>query len=481
VSFREGAAGPRSLIVCIAWPLVWLALSAQARAAELTLSQVLQSVHEHHPLVGAELANVRAAAGEELSARGEFDTVLSVQGRIAPAGYYDPRRLDVVLEQPTPVLGASAYVGYRVTGGQVAPYYGELRTLDHGELRAGLRLPLLQDRATDGRRAARETTSLQREASESAYGKQLLELERDAAATYYAWVAAGRRLVVAENLAKLAKLRDAQVTEKVALGALPPVEGIENRRAILERERQLVQARRALEKATFDLSLFLRDDRGKQVAPARELLPGGLAAPAVDGVATPLEQQQRKALEARPELAQLEAQLEALRVERELAENRVQPRLDTFAEVSRDLGPVETELDGTLAPTVVEVGATFSLPLGLRRARGKLRAAEEKAASAQLRLGFARERVMTEVSDARSQLEAARERAALARDGAQAAEQVASGERERFELGASTLLFVNLREQVAADAMMALIDAEAESAFAAARLQLVQGSSLIER
>jgi cobalt-zinc-cadmium efflux system outer membrane protein len=464
----------------MAWLVSWIVLSAAgpARANELTLAQVLESVHAHHPLVLAELASVRAAEGEALSARGEFDTTLTVQGRMAAAGYYDPRRLDVVLEQPTPFLGASAYVGYRVTSGDVAPYYGEQRTLDEGELRAGLRVPLLQDRATDARRAAIETTSLGREASEHAYRRQLLDLERDAAAAYFAWVAAARRLAVTENLTALAVTRDAQITEKVALGALPAIEGLENRRAILERERQLVQARRALEKATLDLSLFLRDARGKTIEAGRDRLPASLAAAFARRESRPLDASLNEALKARPELAQLEAQLASLRVEQELAENRVQPRLDAFAEVSRDLGEVDTELDETLAPTVIEVGASFSLPIALRRARGRLRSAEHKALAAEERLSFARERVRTEVADARSQREAAQQRVALARDGADVAEKIAMGERERFELGASNLLFVNLREQVAADAMMALVDAEAEASFATAREQLVRGSSL---
>ena len=144
----------------IPWVLAWfvishgaLVLRAYAEPAELHLEQVLASVTSHHPLIEAERAAVSAAEGELLSARGEFDTVFTAQGRAAPAGYYDPRRVDVVLEQPTPVLGSSLYAGYRVTRGNVAPYYGEQRTLDAGEVRGGLERALVEQAPDGGVRA----------------------------------------------------------------------------------------------------------------------------------------------------------------------------------------------------------------------------------------------------------------------------------------------------------------------------------------
>ena len=66
----------------------------------------------------------------------------------------------------------------------------------------------------------------------------------------------------------------------------------------------------------------------------------------------------------------------------------------------------------------------------------------------------------------------------MARQAAEAAALVADGERERFELGATSVLFVNLREQVAADADMAVVDARAEASYAHARLQLAMGERL---
>ena len=166
------------------------AASSVARADEpkpapapLELPAVLASVEAHHPLIAVERANAEAAEAEARSARGEFDPTLTVEGRGAPAGYYDPRRFDMRVDQPTPVLGASLYAGYRVTKGKVADYYGEQRTLSGGELRGGLRVPVLQGRSIDGRRAGVQSTQALARASDEAYQTLILDMERQAAQT----------------------------------------------------------------------------------------------------------------------------------------------------------------------------------------------------------------------------------------------------------------------------------------------------------
>lgn len=460
----------------------WFGGTSEARAqsaeepapAGLELERVLHSVRTHHPLLLAERSALARSRAEQLAAQGEFDPLLTVQGRATALGYYDPKRVDVAIEQPTSLLGLTVYGGYRRTTGKVAPYYGEQRTLDRGELRGGARLPLLQDMRVDARRAGVRATEAEARAQGHALDELLLDLERDGAAAYFGWVAAGQRLRVLDGLVELARFRDQQIQTKVAMGALPRIEQLDNARSLLERERQLVSARRAFEKASIDLSLYLRDEQG------RPRVPGSAEVP-LEHVREPRagarESAEDAALARRPELKAYAQQVEAARVDRDLASNRVMPRLDLFAEASRDFGEQDPVLAPTLRPTVVEVGATFSLPLWLRKARGKLRAAEAKLRALDEKARFAEDKVLAEVRDAWSQLDAARERTVLARRTAEVALQVAAGERERFELGATTVLFVNLREQSAADAQMALLDALAELGYSTVRVLTVMGES----
>ena len=447
-----------------------------AAEAPLVLEGVITSLRTHHPLIAGERAALRAARGDALAAQGEFDTTLTVQARVAALGYYDPRRLDVLIEQPTGALGATVYGGYRVTRGKVAPYYGEHNTLDGGELRGGVRVPLLADSRVDGRRTQVRTSEAQVQAERHMLAETLLDLEREAALAYFTWLAAGQRLSEVEALLELARVRDAQISAKVALGALPSIEQVDNARSVLERQRQLVSARRAFEKAALDLSLYVRGPTGEPRVPAVSELPES-ASPRAPQVSGTLLSAEAAALATRPELSAYEAMAGAARAERELAENRTLPRLDALLEVSKDFGAADAALAPTLEPTVLEAGVVFSMPLWLRKARGKLQAAEAKLTEAQQKARFARDKVRVEVRDAWSQLQAARERVEVADQAAKLAEQLATGERERFELGATTVLFVNLREQGAADARMALIDASAEVQYSAARLLTVMGQS----
>lgn len=450
------------------------AIPPRAARPSLELEEVLHSVRTHHPLLLAERATLARSRAEQLAARGEFDAVLTAQGRAAALGYYAPKRFDVVIEQPTQALGLTVYGGYRITKGKVAPYYGELNTLDRGELRGGVRLPLLQDMRIDARRAGVRVSDADARAAGHFLDELVLDLLRDGAGAYFAWAAAGQRMRVLEELVELARFRDEQIQAKVALGALPKIEQLDNQRSLLERERQMVAARRGFEKACFDLSLYLRDGQGQPRVPLATEVPSEQLRTPAGGTR---ERAERTALAQRPELKAYAQKLEAAQTERELADNRATPRLDAFAEVSRDFGEADAALAPTLRPTVLEVGATFSLPLWLRKARGKLRAAEAKLRALEEQARFAQDKVQAEVRDAWSQLDAARERAELCRRTADLALQVAAGERERFELGATTVLFVNLREQSAADAQMALFDAAAELGFSTVRVLTVMGES----
>jgi outer membrane protein TolC len=448
-------------------------MTATARAdATLSLDEVLQSVQTHHPLVAAEAHAVRAADAESLSARGEFDTQLSVQGRAAALGYYDPKRADVVLEQPTPYAGSSLYAGYRIGRGNIAPYYGEQRTLQGGEVRAGVRLPLLQDRAIDRRRAGLRAADKAKDLSEAGFDKLLLELVRDGSAAYFAFVAAGQKLRVADAQLALANQRDGQIAQKVALGALPQIEALDNQRSILDRTRQRVMAKRSFEKACLDLSLFLRDAEGRPRVLDMDAVPELDATP-ID--ALPSGDVEARAMVQRPELRELQLRIDLADIDRTLAQNKLLPKLDVFGEVSKDVGAGDSALGYTLRPVVVEVGVALSVPLFLRSARGKLLASEAKLRASQSKLSFARDKARTEVRDVASQMRAAEERAALAARTLDVAQRVAGGERERFELGASSVLFVNLREQAAADAHLALIDAQNELLLARVRTTLVEG------
>ncbi|MBX3271836.1 MAG: TolC family protein [Sandaracinaceae bacterium] len=440
----------------------------------LTLGQVLTSVERHHPLVDLGRARVAAAAGEQLAAEGGFDLTLTAEGWGAPVGYYDWARADVALVQPTPLWGATVWAGWRIgRGGQLPDYYGHQRTLDLGEVRAGLRVPLWRDGPIDARRARTRQAEHGLRAEEADLDARLIALRYEATSAYVRWVAAGLRYQVAARLLELAEARDEQILARVQAGGSPPLDALENRRVVAARRGTLVAARRALEQAAIALSLYLRRADGTPWVAPPARMPEALDAPPPSSFE--LRREIRDAWARRPETARVRALLDRQAVSVELAENQVAPRIDVGLAASLDLGAGTPREQETLGAAVVEGSILFSMPLQLREARGRLRTTRAELSALRADARRIADGIAAEVQDAASATRAAEEAVALAEESAEVAEAVAEAERRRFALGATELFVVNLREEAAAAAQAALVDARGALVIAHARWRAATG------
>lgn len=430
---------------------------ASEEGVPLSLEEVLGSTRSHHPSVDAAQRDVDAAKAEVLSAQGGFDPLVRARGIATPFGYYPHERLEAAIEQPTPLWGLRLFAGYRLGQGDFPVYYGQYETLSGGEVHAGLDLPLWRDGAIDKRRAALSQARLQQQGAVFELAGEQLAVQRQAAYQYWDWVAAGRQVSIATAQYELALARREQIARRVAAGEVPQIEHTENERVLLGRDADRIAAQRALERAALKLSLYLRDARGEPhvVSPTR--LPRGLPLPEAVQEER-LEQSLEQALSGRPELRGLNLQREVLRVDAALARNQAAPAVDLGLRVARDVG----QGPANLRPTEVQGSLTLDIPLFAREARGQRRAAEAKQSAVDAKARLARDEIVTEVRDALSALRASFARVGLAHDAAEVARQLARAEYTRFEHGDTSLLVVNQREQVAAEAelgeLRALVD-----------------------
>lgn len=453
----------------------------------LTLADVLRSVDTHHPPLEAAEERVRALEGSRLAAEGGFDLTLNGNAFTSLVGYYQYGRADLYLNQPTPLWGTTVFAGWRIGRPfrtSIPDYYGGVETFDVGEVRAGVTVPILRDGPIDSRRATLARAERAVEAGRFDVEARRLRVRFAATDLYYRWVAAGLRYRTAANLAAIAEERDAQIEARARNGAIPAIEHLENRRAILERRQALVAAERAVERASIALSLYLRDADGnpRRAEPAEVPLVF-VAARAV--TVRDADTLFARAREDRPELRRYDAQRRALEVAREHAENQMLPRLDATLSANMDLGaaslpdPDENRsLQNAQGTPYVEGVLLLQVPFQMRDGRGRA-----EAASAELRVldaerTFAEDTIRNEVDDALSALQAAERTLALATESAEVAEAVAAAERARFGHGLSTLLIVNLRESTAAQAEQGRIDATAELRVATALLDTVLGAGV---
>ena len=353
-------------------------------------------------------------------------------------------------------------------GLKIPDYYRERETLSGGELRAGAVVPLIRNGPIDRRRANLARAELGQQLAGLSLDQQRLELARLAAFRYWDWVAAGQRRELARALLQLAKDRDAQLNARAQAGEVPVFDRQDNQRALAQREAVLVQARRGVEQASFELSLFLRDDAGQPLQPGDARLPRIFPEPdrsLREGASLD------EALSRRPELKRLLAQKKQQEVELAFQKNQLLPGLDVGVMYTQDLGNTPRPELQPLGKPELEVSAVLDVPLLFRAPLGRIQSARAGVKRLDAQLQLARDRVAVDVRDALSALGAAEERITFTRREVAVSVDLERGERTRFELGDSTLLFVNLREQAAAEARAREIDALADFHKAAAALR----------
>ncbi len=461
------------------WALVAIAtLISSSASAEgwLYLEEVRNSVRVHHPLVAQAFERQKRAEALRFAANGYFDPSIKGQVKATTGSYYELRSLDVELRQQTGIWGVEVYGGYRngqaLDGGLYPTYYSD-QTLPGGEFRVGAELPFFRDGPIDSGRARIGSAEALLLAAQLGFERQRLELELAASKSYFRWVAAGHKLAIGEEILAIAEERGGQLNERTALGAASEFERLDNERMILERRERLALALREFEQTSLELGLYVRTGNGERTIPGRPLVPEGWSDAFVRTfVQAELE---RKLSSCHPQAQQLRAELKSLEIELRLAQNQVFPDITLGGQVSRDIG--NANVNPALAGTVLEAQLKLTMPLLLRADRGQRDARSATVREKQAELRFLSDRLKMLVDDLDSRERVARTRREQTAAQGDLARKLATGERDRFESGASNLLFVNLRELAVADAETRHVDAEAQLHEVTFEIRLFEGLS----
>jgi outer membrane protein TolC len=420
----------------------------------LSLESLLKSVEKTYPLVLAAEKLLTEAEYNYLAAEGAFDLQFRSLGTTKPLGFYQNDATDSIIEKPTPLGGTSFFAGYRTGRGNFPAYDQRRETNDYGEIRAGAIVPLIRNREIDKNRADLKKADLDRKSAELSIKKLKIEIVKEATRRYWRWVGTGQEYLVYKDLLAIAKVRQTQINERIKLGDLPKIESIDNDRAILQRESQLVTAERELQRSAIDLSLFLRAPDGAMILPKNDRLPIGFPSP-ISVNSLDLQESIKLAWKFRPELLDFEFKRDKVSIDRELGYNAAKPQVDLLVATSQDFGPGSV----VRAKPELEASLILNVPLQTRRPRGQIGAAEAKLAQLDQELQFAKDKVSTEVQDSISEVNASSRRVDVSKAEVELARKLEELERERFFLGDSNLLIVNIREQTSAEASIREIKA----------------------
>ena len=437
-------------------------LATDERPEPLTLQDVLRSVLLSYPLLQAVERERGIAAGRLTTAMGAFDTKVNMAGQSLAPGTYENYRSDFGVSQQFMTGGISAFGGFRTGFGDFPTYNLAQKTADAGEWRGGLNIPLARDREIDRARASRAQAALDVSLAEPMIERSRLDYMKSAARTYWNWMGSGERYAATERLLDLATERDKQLELKVKGGIVANIERVDNQQNIALRNGLIVQADRAMQQASIELSLYHRDDGGRPLLARRSRM-RPVPMPAEPTIEL-YEQSLARASASRPEFQRLSLQREKLLVERKLAVNQTLPGIDGQLTGNQDAGYGKSPLSGPngLDRQVLQAALVFQMPVQRRDAFGKMQTLDSQLTQVNRQLSYAGDQVRAEVQDAFSLLERAYEFHEQSKHRLELAKLVALAEREQLRLGRSDVLRVTLREQAKFEAEVNEINARQE-------------------
>ena len=195
---------------------------------------------------------------------------------------------------------------------------------------------------------------------------------------------------------------------------------------------------------TAELSMFLWENNAP-VTPPLERAPDFPSTCCAD--AGHLKADKLQAKTDRPEIKEIGIEAKVNNIDLELAKNNLLPSLDAEAAPAR--APEKFVLG-----LGYRFGLELSIPILQRKSRGEVLEAQGKADRLVLVQKYREQQVVVDVDNALSAIERAKERVAAAVESLRMAKTLEEGERFRFSLGATSVLFVNLRERNSVDSEM---------------------------
>ena len=450
--------------------LVIIAAAPRAEAAEvvsakplppipLTLDEVLAWVDRAHPLLKGAGTEKIVAKGKMLRALGAFEPTLvndtEMERFIPSSGPQDTKTVgfnDTLIEARHPW-------GFRGSAGIREVINGPAKIPDlafnngNNQVLLGGFIPLLRGLITNPENAELERSNLADPKADNQIAQTRQDLFFAAASEYWDWTAAVKMADVQKRALKVAEDRFKQVEQRAKAGAAAPLDAVEANQEVQRRRESLIAATRAVEQEQYKLSMFLWE-RDSPVTPSAERawnFPIPLDTPSPEVV----KADKLVARTTRPEIREVEIEAKLNNIDLALAKNNLLPSLDLEASPARSPEKFVLGLG-------YRFGAEVRIPFLQRRSRGEVMEAQGKADRFVLVQKYREQQVLVDVDNALSALERAKERIAAAGQSLQLARTLEEGERFRFSVGATSVLFVNLRERNAVDSEANLLRAQAD-------------------
>lgn len=438
----------------------------------LSLDEVFAWVDRSHPLLKSAGTEKVVARGRLLRALGAFEPQLVNDTEIErfisssrpqlgtqTAGFNDTF---MDFRHPSGIKGIA---GYRYSiGDAVIP---DLKVGKDNQLLLGASIPLLRGLLVNPESAELQRSELADPRAEVKIAETRQGLFLAAATQLWDLVAAAKLADVAQRAQKVAEDRMKQIEQRAKAGAVAPLDAVEANQEVQRRRESAIAAQRLVEQEQFKMSLFLWE-KSEPVTPAIDRVPEFPANQTTPSPET-VKANKIQAKADRPEVREIGIEAKLNDIDLELAKNNLLPSLDADASPARSPEKFVLGLG-------YKFGLELRVPIMQRRGRGEVLEAQGKADRLVLLQKYREQQVVVDVDNALSAIERAKERIAAAADSLRLAKTLEEGERFRFSLGATSVLFVNLRERNSVDSEIQLIRAKADYQKALALYQWAIGA-----
>lgn len=426
---------------------------------KLTLDVYLHAVDANFPgLVSAEDQR-RIASANRLEKQGVFDPLFSTEDgytRMQNTSHVGEPR-DVLFDYPKIELpfrsGIRVFGQYRYNPNSAESPY--IETGEGGEYSAGILVPLLRGLFLNEQSVAEKDAKYGEQLATQTYFLTRLDTLLRAGSTYWVWVGAKQKADVSRQILTLASKITDIARQQERAGDLAQIYVTEAEEDVQRRDADLSQAQRDFQRSSFRLSTLLFDMGGIPLPlPGEDNVPDDVPRPAEVSV-TETDHHVVRALATRPELKAIDVQKKAAMLQLKLAQNQLLPTLNAVYTEGYDTG-----LHGI--GNVYRGQLTFSEPLLLRTAKGKVAAAKLKLDKLDKDRQAEEQRIRNEVLDAISAINLAFKRFLALEQQVDRAQKVYLGEKEKFNFGDSTVFLIAERERQLNEAKVRMIDAEVE-------------------
>ncbi len=458
------------------------AVNAQAARTEpLTIGEVLARIELTHPLLRATGVERAQARAKILKALGAWEP--TVKNITEAARFQTWNFLSYIRENTGGYNDTKLEVGhpwgFRVLGG-IRNGFGDISTQHlHAQIPDVLLLypqqqmifggsaHLLRGLIVNEENAEFQKAELAGPQAEISVAQKRQDLYLAGAIQYWDWQVAVKQAEVRKQNLAVAEARLTQIEGQGKAGKIALLDVVEMGQEVQRRREVAIAAQRQVEYEQYKLSLFLWEG-GQPVTPRPEWAPeftGETPLPTEEDIAAA----KVSAREDRPEVRDLYIKAKMNNIDLKLAKNYLLPKLDFQG------GRMDAPADWLMGVGYGYKGE-FAMPLLQREGRGKVMYTEADQQQLVLQQLYTEQQVSVDVDNWFSAIVRARDRVKAATEAYRLAKTLEEGERTRFNLGATSILFVNLREQNAVEAAYELYRAQYDYVLARGGLLWARGA-----